>query len=277
VLPVEEQLALVAHGGDRYSRPVGGGRHVFGGQLVAQALRAARRSGVDRRPHSVHASFLGAADGRRTLTYEVERTRDGGSFSTRRVLARQTTPWSSPSRSGSTTPRTAPPTRCRPIPVSRRPRTSPSVATPPPGSTAATCPPPPGRPGCRTCAAPGSGPGTDARRPRHPRRGARLPDRPRAHPGGARAPRRPPGDGGAHVGVARPRRLVPPAGPGSTAGCSPSSSRSPPAAVVGSPSARCAPRTACSWPPSPRRRCCASRAPDRNRHRVGAGRPDPPG
>jgi acyl-CoA thioesterase-2 len=86
---VEEQLALVAHGGDRYSRPVGGGRHVFGGQLVAQALRAARRSGVDRRPHSVHASFLGAADGRRTLTYEVERTRDGGSFSTRRVLARQ--------------------------------------------------------------------------------------------------------------------------------------------------------------------------------------------
>jgi acyl-CoA thioesterase-2 len=88
--PVEEQLALVEEGGDVFTRPGGDVRHVFGGMLVAQGLRAAQRSGVSRRPHSLHASFLGAADGRVPLSYEVERTRDGRSFSTRRVVARQT-------------------------------------------------------------------------------------------------------------------------------------------------------------------------------------------
>ncbi len=87
--PVEEQLALVEEGGDVFTRPGGDVRHVFGGMLVGQGLRAAQRCGVTRRPHSLHASFLGAADGRAPLSYEVERTRDGRSFSTRRVVARQ--------------------------------------------------------------------------------------------------------------------------------------------------------------------------------------------
>jgi acyl-CoA thioesterase-2 len=58
--------------------------------LVAHALGAALATvGDERRPHSLHASFLGAADGRLPIRYEVERTRDGGSFSARRVVARQ--------------------------------------------------------------------------------------------------------------------------------------------------------------------------------------------
>jgi acyl-CoA thioesterase-2 len=87
--PVEDQLALVDEGGDVFTRPAGDVRHVFGGMLVGQGLRAAQRSGVSRRAHSLHASFLGAADGRAPLSYEVERTRDGRSFSTRRVVSRQ--------------------------------------------------------------------------------------------------------------------------------------------------------------------------------------------
>ena len=85
--PVEEQLALTDDGDDVFTRaPAAGAGHVFGGMLVAQALRAARRTGVTRRAHSLHASFVGAPDARLPLRYQVERTRDGGSFSTRRVV-----------------------------------------------------------------------------------------------------------------------------------------------------------------------------------------------
>lgn len=57
---------------------------------MAQALRAASAS-VDpgRPPHSIHGQFLRAGDERHEVRYEVERTRDGGSFSSRRVVARQ--------------------------------------------------------------------------------------------------------------------------------------------------------------------------------------------
>lgn len=84
-----EQLAL-AHDGDTATWSGGPDRRVFGGMLVAHALGAAVAT-VDggRPPHSLHASFLGAGDGRLPIRYEVERTRDGGSFSTRRVVARQ--------------------------------------------------------------------------------------------------------------------------------------------------------------------------------------------
>lgn len=63
---------------------------VFGGQVAAQALRAACNS-VDpaRRVHSLHAYFLRAGDTAVPIIYDVERIRDGGSFSTRRVEARQ--------------------------------------------------------------------------------------------------------------------------------------------------------------------------------------------
>lgn len=63
---------------------------VFGGQLVAQALRAAMGTvPPDRMPHSVHAHFLAAASPREPLQYRVDRVRDGRSFSLRQVDAEQ--------------------------------------------------------------------------------------------------------------------------------------------------------------------------------------------
>jgi acyl-CoA thioesterase II len=63
---------------------------LFGGKLLAQALGAATFTTPSDRPvHSLHGSFLLAGDGREDIIYEVERTRDGTSFSVRRVVARQ--------------------------------------------------------------------------------------------------------------------------------------------------------------------------------------------
>ncbi len=65
-------------------------RHVFGGLLIGQALRAAQLTVDPSRPaHSLHASFVVAGVGGQHVTYAVERTRDGASFSTRRVVAHQ--------------------------------------------------------------------------------------------------------------------------------------------------------------------------------------------
>ncbi len=65
-------------------------RRLFGGKLVAQTLGAAAMTiPPDRPAHSLHGSFLVAGDGREPIIYEVERTRDGASFSLRRVVARQ--------------------------------------------------------------------------------------------------------------------------------------------------------------------------------------------
>lgn len=63
---------------------------LFGGQVLAQGLMAATMS-VDeaRYAHSLHGYFLRAGDGNRPVIYQVERTRDGGRFSTRRVTAIQ--------------------------------------------------------------------------------------------------------------------------------------------------------------------------------------------
>ena len=63
---------------------------VFGGQVLGQALNAAVRT-VDpaRRPHSLHAYFLRPGDITRPIIYEVDPIRDGRSFSTRRVVAKQ--------------------------------------------------------------------------------------------------------------------------------------------------------------------------------------------
>jgi len=71
------------------SLPMLGGR-VFGGQVLAQSLIAAGRT-VDgeRQPHSMHGYFLRAGDATRPLTFEVERLRDGRSFSARRTHAYQ--------------------------------------------------------------------------------------------------------------------------------------------------------------------------------------------
>ena len=63
---------------------------VFGGQVVAQALVAATRTvPASRPPHSLHAYFLLGGDPKAPIVYEVERIRDGGSFTTRRVKAIQ--------------------------------------------------------------------------------------------------------------------------------------------------------------------------------------------
>lgn len=64
-------------------------QRVFGGQVAAQALVAAGRTVEDRSVHSLHAYFLRPGDPRIPIIYQVERTRDGRSFTTRRVTAIQ--------------------------------------------------------------------------------------------------------------------------------------------------------------------------------------------
>jgi acyl-CoA thioesterase II len=65
-------------------------RRIFGGLLMSQALGAAASTvDADRPAHSLHANFLEAGDGRQPVRFEVEVTRDGGSFSSRRVIAAQ--------------------------------------------------------------------------------------------------------------------------------------------------------------------------------------------
>jgi len=70
--------------------PVLGWGRIYGGQVVAQALRAAALT-VDKplRPQSLHAYFVQAGDERLPVLYEVERVRDSGSFATRQVVAYQ--------------------------------------------------------------------------------------------------------------------------------------------------------------------------------------------
>jgi acyl-CoA thioesterase-2 len=72
-----------------YNRDLGTGR-VFGGQVFAQALVAARRT-VDepREAHSVHGYFLRAGDLKAPIVFFVDRPRDGGTFTSRRVTAIQ--------------------------------------------------------------------------------------------------------------------------------------------------------------------------------------------
>ena len=65
-------------------------QRVYGGQVAAQALIAATRSvGPDFHVHSLHSYFLLPGDYNVPIIYDVERIRDGKSFATRRVLARQ--------------------------------------------------------------------------------------------------------------------------------------------------------------------------------------------
>ena len=87
-----EVLELEVVGEDSFRGPsqdLGWGT-VFGGQVLGQALWAASQT-VDagRGAHSLHAYFLWPGDPARPITYHVERTRDGASFSTRRIRADQ--------------------------------------------------------------------------------------------------------------------------------------------------------------------------------------------
>ncbi|MDQ6851614.1 MAG: acyl-CoA thioesterase II [Actinomycetota bacterium] len=65
-------------------------QRVFGGQVAGQALVAAGRTvGSDRPVHSLHSYFIRPGDPSVPIVYQVERTRDGRSFTTRRVTAVQ--------------------------------------------------------------------------------------------------------------------------------------------------------------------------------------------
>jgi acyl-CoA thioesterase-2 len=90
-----ELLRLEHHGPDTYVGIVADypwGHRLFGGQVVAQALRAAIHT-VDpsRRAHSLHSYFIRPGSPDEPVRFEVERLRNGRSFSTRQVVARQST------------------------------------------------------------------------------------------------------------------------------------------------------------------------------------------
>jgi acyl-CoA thioesterase-2 len=71
------------------SQDLGWGQ-VFGGQVLGQALSAATQTvPSERQPHSLHAYFLRPGDVTKPIVYAVDRARDGGSFTTRRVVAIQ--------------------------------------------------------------------------------------------------------------------------------------------------------------------------------------------
>jgi len=66
------------------------GKRVFGGQVLAQALHAAIRTvPPDRYAHSMHGYFILPGDVTQPIVYDVDTIRDGGSFTTRRVVAIQ--------------------------------------------------------------------------------------------------------------------------------------------------------------------------------------------
>lgn len=67
-----------------------GSPNVFGGQVLAQAINAGSRTITNGRTlHSLHSYFLEAGNLHKPIEYRVEKVRDGGSFSTRRVTAHQ--------------------------------------------------------------------------------------------------------------------------------------------------------------------------------------------
>ena len=86
-----ELLTLQPMGGDAFIGRCAenGWQRVFGGQVIAQALVAAQATVDNRAPHSLHAYFMLAGDPLTPIRYDVERLRDGRSFATRRVVARQ--------------------------------------------------------------------------------------------------------------------------------------------------------------------------------------------
>jgi acyl-CoA thioesterase II len=82
-------LEKIEHNIYRGSSPQVGWQRVFGGLVIAQALVAAARTVEDRSPHSLHAYFILPGDPSVPIVYEVDRIRDGASFTTRRCTAIQ--------------------------------------------------------------------------------------------------------------------------------------------------------------------------------------------
>ncbi len=81
-----EQLEVNLFRGNSHSP---GWQRVFGGQVICQALVAATRTVDGRGAHSLHAYFLRPGNPAVPIVYEVDRIRDGKSFTTRRVVAIQ--------------------------------------------------------------------------------------------------------------------------------------------------------------------------------------------
>ena len=83
-------LETLEHNLFRGRSPSTSWQRVFGGQVIAQALVAAQRTVADDRfVHSLHGYFMLGGDPSIPIVYDVERLRDGGSFTTRRVTAIQ--------------------------------------------------------------------------------------------------------------------------------------------------------------------------------------------
>lgn len=91
-LDLSRVFELEPHGPDTYvgeSPPYPWGR-IYGGLVVAQALWAAMQTvEVEHHLHSLHSYFILGGDLREPVRYEVDRVRNGRSFTTRRVVARQ--------------------------------------------------------------------------------------------------------------------------------------------------------------------------------------------
>ncbi len=93
--PLEKLLSILdleRRGEDRFVglSPNDGWKRIYGGQVIAQSLVAAQRTvAEDRFVNSLHAYFLRPGDTKVPVAYEVERLRDGGSFTTRRIVASQ--------------------------------------------------------------------------------------------------------------------------------------------------------------------------------------------
>src|SRR5699024_7407458 len=78
---------VAAFEGDSSPQP---GGHVFGGQVMGQAVTAVGRTvPPGRRIHSMYSYFLEPGDPAHPIRFQVDALRDGGSFSVRRVLATQ--------------------------------------------------------------------------------------------------------------------------------------------------------------------------------------------
>lgn len=89
---IPETIALEQIGARRYRGGIhpGPATRTYGGEVAGQAVLAACRTvGSDREIHSAHMSFLLPGDTTLPVEFEVEQTRDGGSFSSRRVQAIQ--------------------------------------------------------------------------------------------------------------------------------------------------------------------------------------------
>lgn len=92
-VPFVDLLTLEPHGPDTFvglAAQYPWNDRLYGGQVIAQALAAASRTvPVERGVHSLHAYFIRPGTHDEPVRFEVERLRDGRSFSTRQVVARQ--------------------------------------------------------------------------------------------------------------------------------------------------------------------------------------------